>query len=1566
MEQIKAVRSAYKIIDRPKYAAYGIDPADVLFGTVAAENHPVFLLSRFGGNAFGLGLFEQAGRLGEEEACILSEIELSDAQIAVSEAPRLNALYKRLGLCVRYSKKGRPYYLIPLAWLAHTTAEVQDRADELEGQVRLYQQDRLKEQLAILVMAPPTDLVAEEMLLRLGGHRVVILSDLSRLRDASGFFDLVLLPQDIVGFIIDRLPENLRGRRLKKKEIFNLSLYLTGKLYDLLEADGRLILSARRIMPAASTERAVHFLNPEELKNFLIFTHFFKTEKRYHPPAEGGQLAVNLHDFYNYLTEEALSRGSLARLTKDKPPAEFSLTQIDELTHLDVAPQSHPFPDQDKFWPQLFEPFFEVRFFGPRRQERTMKLWAERFELSGEWPLTEMVFVGDKRRPAVRLRELEGAADRLGLKGCPLPLLAEYKDSFAYLFKVLSILSDIKANRFPGLLSKDLARLRKPFDTRRPRAGFLNDVKALIKEAPRLGRLEKSLNPLGLEGPKTPVLANLEKLSLLGVRKELLREILLILVGHSTMGRITVGKLPEKALARLTHALRKLDQEEAVAILRVVRLLSVAEMTALSEKPLPPGQVAQFFILSEQVIEAAAHSDLDWDQLHEIYIFAGGGEVNRAIRRMLRLFAIHEHMGDWKELITLGPHENESWADYEPTDLACLEAVQELVRTVRAFQERFAGAPSPERPYFFRRFLDFEFHGTGRLLPALGPALGFKLLWIVANVSPTTNVNFNPILAEASLKSMSDRLAHIRPLLSGLEMEDLDPEALDLLKRELKPKVPVFVRDLGLTLTLNPRLNTLDVSLVEIEPELNQLAELVRRGRGRPVSAMLEEDLGRMERLYGRLADYFDFTNRPHIRIHERPEEREILAARRLLFNEIVRQLKESLNLRLFDPKLLHAHISRLSERAPRLLSLVAPELAEMTGLPSRRPHLSGRSMLSSFLISAQKLQALTSGWVESFQDQDLFHRLALKEFGLHAAGGVGVTEEQISELTKIVARLQKRPTLLRAAAVALTFQDVARLPSLVSRHPEASALARPGSSAAAILKASGILKRHALGPKTRALAAFLVEHHDLLKRMVQGEAPVMALGPAVDGHDEALFDLFFVHNLITLSAAQEEFLTEDLMEFLFAYRRQALRVIRSRIDWRRHLFKRRRTRAALPYAVARVEEGSLNLTAHGFFELVNDIDAGLSKAERLAGQNLVIAMERLYRLKGLWFINYEAVALFKLKQPPGYIHQRLGLRGLSKANLERALFEAVRLEKEGLEALPEKARQYLLGRLSDMTRPVDLLGLSFVNEYLNPVNRLAAAVIGLKAADFMDRDEPGPVTVSFHELEEMIQDRYEFINEALSQVDLEELMSDPRAVKRLAAAERGLRLSVNPTERVVSLGFADPLMPDDFKGQAARIKDHDELAQAFYDRLRDLRARPQNTHVYEVALERIFEDRLAEIIAELAQEAAARLLDQQTLEELSAVYQELIDRPAAYNFSAMQLERINNAFELRKEQLRRRLEEEIASRVNKIDRPQELDQLWRRVRVELKNKRRLLGRQLERSIARQFDSRARQMTNRG
>ena len=125
-DRIRTVDISYRVVRPEEFASLGIDPRDVPVGTFVAEDHPPFLASRFGGNAYGLGVVETLDKLAASELDFLEGLEFSDSEVLRKNYRRINSIYRNLGLLMRFSRLGKRYFLIPINWVSNSLEDIKD------------------------------------------------------------------------------------------------------------------------------------------------------------------------------------------------------------------------------------------------------------------------------------------------------------------------------------------------------------------------------------------------------------------------------------------------------------------------------------------------------------------------------------------------------------------------------------------------------------------------------------------------------------------------------------------------------------------------------------------------------------------------------------------------------------------------------------------------------------------------------------------------------------------------------------------------------------------------------------------------------------------------------------------------------------------------------------------------------------------------------------------------------------------------------------------------------------------------------------------------------------------------------------------------------------------------------------------------------------------------------------------------------------------------------------------------------------------------------------------------
>jgi hypothetical protein len=200
----------FRFIKPEEFESLGIDPADIPLGTFAALKHPSQLPSRFGGNAYGFGLYEFNDRLKPRSAKLLQSINFEKPDDTAKHHKKINEIYKQLGLLIRFSSLGKPYYLIPAHLVSITRTHIKTKVEEISKIIDFHRRKFLKEQHDVGILTQQDDLITHELSSRFKEHRFVIIDSLETLKDLRETLDLVIMTRDFDEIILteafSRLP----------------------------------------------------------------------------------------------------------------------------------------------------------------------------------------------------------------------------------------------------------------------------------------------------------------------------------------------------------------------------------------------------------------------------------------------------------------------------------------------------------------------------------------------------------------------------------------------------------------------------------------------------------------------------------------------------------------------------------------------------------------------------------------------------------------------------------------------------------------------------------------------------------------------------------------------------------------------------------------------------------------------------------------------------------------------------------------------------------------------------------------------------------------------------------------------------------------------------------------------------------------------------------------------------------------------------------------------------------------------------------------------------------------
>ncbi|MBW1736774.1 MAG: hypothetical protein JRJ69_04240 [Deltaproteobacteria bacterium] len=161
--EISWQEDSFRFVKPDEFKAFGIDPSDIPLGTFAALKHPSQLQSRFGGNAYGFGFFELYDRAKPEDIKLIQSTALDDPESVRQHHKELNDIYKKIGLLVRFSSLGKPYYLIPVHLVSNTQSHIKSKVDEITKIVGFHRKKYFKEHHDIGLITYQDDLIAQSL-----------------------------------------------------------------------------------------------------------------------------------------------------------------------------------------------------------------------------------------------------------------------------------------------------------------------------------------------------------------------------------------------------------------------------------------------------------------------------------------------------------------------------------------------------------------------------------------------------------------------------------------------------------------------------------------------------------------------------------------------------------------------------------------------------------------------------------------------------------------------------------------------------------------------------------------------------------------------------------------------------------------------------------------------------------------------------------------------------------------------------------------------------------------------------------------------------------------------------------------------------------------------------------------------------------------------------------------------------------------------------------------------------------------------------------------------------------
>lgn len=1540
----------FGIIRPEEYDDFGINSGDIPPGTVAARRHPPLLSSRYGGNAYGFGFFEISDRLDKKDLNIIQSIDFNSPDNIKAGYRKINQIYKKISLLIRFTSFGTPYYLIPNYLLSTSLANIKNKSDEISKIIGGHRKKYFQESHKIGILTHKDDPVVDDLALRFKEHEFITIDSQEKLRDIDETLDLVIITRDLYRTVQLEMSLNRSMKSPTKTQLENYIIYMLYKIYEVLKSDGEIFIIAKRHRQKTDETAVLTFNTAEEEKNFFIFTHIFKTEKKY--SISESPLKANIYDFERYLEQEYVDHELIEKLLKNRTPDTLSLEDIESLPFLNIPLSGRHSADQEKSWSKPVSIFFNEIFLKPLVPESVKAEWEKRFTIEGYSPGYLLICLAQKKEIPDRITLLKDEISQSPLAGCPLSLLAEYRDSFDYLIRTLAVLKEIKNNTYRGLPESYLERIREPFESKKMRYKGVTQVIKLLAKINRLRKIKEQLNPDKLDGNRTKVLKNIEILSLFGFTYEELKEIFLIVAGHTTGGRIVAGKMSEKTLKPVTDLARAHSPLDAINLLRYCRLMTMAEVVASRRTDMDHVQVIELFNLFESALRVTTTREPDWETHLDEKISAMGGIHNKLVHKLLMMMKLFEFIDTWAELGDKGAMEKESLADYDAEKFARIENIINLVDYVDYFEKRFLGKDPLQVPIIYRKILNMEFHGTGYLFERMSSRLVYVLLWFTVNVTRGSIINFNPILGDSLYSEFAERVKKVEEEALAINTKYLSPEILGQFSEQLLENELVFILNTGFKISLSNNGQSLDITYIDIDSTIERLELLCNSYREFRVSDIPLERLEDMERLLSDLEDFYQ----SHQRFLDNDISGMSIPKKQGIWINKITELRQVISIKfsdaLFSPESLYTDLVRLFHHSPTILELVLPELNALRNL-GRSGHLYRKSAVIDHLLTcAKKFQALVNGNLKDFQDVDALHKLARREFGPNVAGIVGLNETQVEELAVILKSLRENGHLFDALIKTFIFQDIGMSPDLRKKYFNEINIADQAQAGTVFIKGEGIPEKYGMSPESEGYLLSLIAYHDRMHHIIRGEYTLHSIKEILDTGDSGLFNAFFLSSLVMISALGEDQILEDLANRLFILRDLCLRIISGEAALEKYLEKITMEKGRVYFAIEEYHRKGLPENVSGTAYLNSwGSDFPVSKRFTEAG-NYIFSLERIFKLRGLRYVDFADLARMIVQVPLKFIYRQKKYYSVGYATFERDLYEAYRVYNY-INRLPEAVRYFILKQLGgDNIRIFGYENVSFYLSYDNQMKLLLISLLGSKRCKSDER----PVCLNFLSIMEKIDKRYEAVNDTLNNISFENIWYERKILNQFFKAKTGIILEKDEHNKVLSVHFQDKLNISRRISHLEQIEDIEQLKNYFHYSLQSFRKNNYFTDDYESLLEQAFEKRLNEIIDKMLEQVKRRMMMAKDFREVHTIFLDLMNRSLEIGFNEDQVHRLNDLYDLCCDSLRREKLDEVNGLINEISNEDDLRDYWNSIKWYLFNNRQFLGKELESMIARNFD----------
>jgi hypothetical protein len=275
-------------------------------------------------------------------------------------------------------------------------------------------------------------------------------------------------------------------------------------------------------------------------------------------------------------------------------------------------------------------------------------------------------------------------------------------------------------------------------------------------------------------------------------------------------------------------------------------------------------------------------------------------------------------------------------------------------------------------------------------------------------------------------------------------------------------------------------------------------------------------------------------------------------------------------------------------------------------------------------------------------------------------------------------------------------------------------------------------------------------------------------------------------------------------------------------------------------------------------------------------------------------------------------------------------------------------------------------VGFAQAASKLNYSNQTRLLWLGLLGIGAVEEIGGHPVTVSFKPLAEVIQDKFETVNEAVSRLSPQAMLVDTGGIRRLLGASEGLSLRYESGSRTLLVDHVESTHIGLKIVALRRAEAPEELKELYHRELRELKLTSHETIDYQHRLERAFNESLSRLGQAMVEKVRAQMARVEDLASLEELYHQAREEGLELPLSEDRLQSLGDLYELNLERLRNVVLEQMGERLGDVADMRELEAYWQETKHLLRRQRRFFGRSFELALAERFDRRRQELSEPG